>query len=155
MFSFYDINGCKVNLYVEDSPFPIEPKHVLVFVQHNGKWLCTINKKRGVEFPGGKVESGETLEEAAIREVMEETAVHITNLEKFAHYVVFDETPFCKVVFTANVDRIDAFEGKFETSGVLWLTTEQLQSHPNLSFYMKDDGMKKMLQEVRRFEGKW
>lgn len=155
MFSFFDVNGCKVELFMDQTPYPIEPKHVLVFVQHEGKWLCTINKKRGVEFPGGKVESGETLEEAAIREVMEETAVHITGLKKFAHYVVFDQTPFCKVVFAAKVARIDTFEGEFETSGILWLTTDQLHSHPNLSFYMKDDGMKKMLQEVKSIEGKW
>lgn len=155
MFSFIDLNGYRVNLFVNNEPYSVEPKHVLVFVQYEGKWLCTMNKKRGVEFPGGKVEEGETLEEAAIREVLEETAVHVTDLKKFAHYVVEDDKPFCKVVFTAKVEKIDHFEEKFETSGVIWLTTEQLLAHPSLSFYMKDEGMKYMLQEVKKIERKW
>ncbi|CAM5613392.1 Putative 8-oxo-dGTP diphosphatase YtkD [Lysinibacillus sphaericus] len=46
--------------------------------------LCTIHKRRGVEVPGGKVEPGETLEQAAVREVFEETGVHVKNLQWFA-----------------------------------------------------------------------
>ena len=155
MFTFFDENGCKCELSFREGPFEIEPKHVLVFVFHEGKWLCTINKKRGVEFPGGKVEPGETLEEAAIREVYEETAVQISDLKWFAYYVVHDTTTFCKAVFTGRVDRIDEFVEEHETLGMTWLTCEQLENHSNLSFYMKDEGMKKMLQEVKHHERQW
>ncbi|RHW33270.1 NUDIX domain-containing protein [Lysinibacillus yapensis] len=154
MFAFTDENGCFVELHFNKGPFEIPPKHVLVFVFHQGKWLCTINK-RGVEFPGGKVEPGETLEEAAIREVYEETAIHISDLEWFAYYVVHDERPFSKAVFTAKVDKIDEFVNRHETLGRIWLTQEELEGHPNLSFYMKDEGMKKMLQEVKINEREW
>ncbi|MBM7606775.1 8-oxo-dGTP diphosphatase [Lysinibacillus composti] len=155
MFQFIDENGHKVVLRFDQGPFEIEPKHVLTFVNYHDKWLCTIHKKRGVEFPGGKVEPGETLKQAAIREVYEETAVHITDLKWFAYYIVYDESPFCKAVFTGKVEKIDEFIEEHETLGMTWLTTEELENHPNLSFYMRDEGMKKMLQEVKNLERKW
>ncbi|MDN4493750.1 NUDIX domain-containing protein [Ureibacillus aquaedulcis] len=155
MFTFTDENGYKCELSFNRQSFEIEPRHVLVLVLYKGKWLCTINKKRGIEFPGGKVEPGETVEEAAIREVYEETAVEISDLKWFAQYVVHDAPPFCKAVFTGRVERIDEFSEEHETSGMTWLTMEELQNHPSLSFYMKDEGMKKMLQEVKYHERQW
>lgn len=156
MFTYTDENEYKVELRFDEGPFEIEPKHVLVLVMYEGKWLCTIHKKRGIEFPGGKVEAGETLQEAAVREVYEETAVHITDLKWFAHYVVYEDIPFCKAVFTGRVERIDVFIEEIETLGMTWLTTEELMNQPNnLSFFMRDEGMKKILQEVKHHERKW
>ncbi len=155
MFTFKDEYGFKVELSFKKNQFGISPKHVLVMVLYQGKWLCTINRKRGVEFPGGKLELGETLEQAAIREVYEETAVHISDLKWFADYLVHGEIPFCKAVFTGKVERIDPFVEEHETIGMVWLSTEELINHPSLSFYMRDDGMKKMLQEVKQHEREW
>ena len=148
MFTFIDENGLKVDLRFDQGPFEVEPKHVLAFVQKDGKWLCTVHKHRGIEFPGGKQEEGETLAEAAIREVYEEATIVIEDVKWFAYYIVHDKIPFCKVVFTAKVKEIQKFNGDYETEGVLWLTEEELWQQPNLSFYMRDAGMKKMLQEV-------
>lgn len=52
-----------------------------------GDEVLLIRHKRGIgegkiNGPGGKVESGETPREAAVREVEEETSVHVSNLEK-------------------------------------------------------------------------
>ncbi|MEK4627559.1 MAG: NUDIX domain-containing protein [Solibacillus sp.] len=149
MFTFIDENGLNVDLRFDEGPFEIEPKHVLVLVQYKGKWLCTIHHRRGVEFPGGKQEVGETLVEAAIREVYEEATIIINDVKWFAYYIVHDEIPFCKAVFTAKVKEIQDFEGDHETEGRVWLTEEELWQQPNLSFYMRDAGMKKMLQEVK------
>lgn len=155
MFTFTDENGFHVVLRFDRGPFEVVPRHVLILVQHRGKWLCAVHKNRGVEFPGGKQEEGETLEQAAIREVYEETQVRVKNVEWFAYYIVHTETPFCKAVYIAQVEEIDHFVGEFETTARLWLTEEELLQHPNLSFYMRDEGMKKMLQEVKHYEEKW
>ena len=155
MFTFIDENGLQVDLRFDEGPFDVEPKHVLVLVQQNGKWLCTIHNRRGVEFPGGKQEPNETLAEAAVREVYEEATVKITDLKWFAYYIVHDEVPFCKAVFTGRVEEIEPFVGDYETIGMLWLTEEQLWQQENLSFYMRDAGMKKMLQEVKKHARQW
>ena len=155
MFSFQDLNGFHVDLSFIKGELTMESKHVLVLVKHQNKWLCTIHKRRGVEFPGGKVEPGETLEEAAVREVFEETGVRVKNLNWFAQYVVHGELLFNKTVFTAQFVSQEAITFDLETSGMLWLTDEQLNNQQNLSFYMKDEGMKKMLEEVKCYDDRW
>ena len=71
-------------------------RHVLVVLKHNGKWLLTRHSIRGIEFPGGKAEEGESIEEAAIRETIEETGVTITDPVKFAEYIVRSNRHFVK-----------------------------------------------------------
>ena len=155
MFSFQDLNGFQVDLSFTRGELTIESKHVLVLLKHQNKWLCTIHKRRGVEFPGGKVEPGETLEEAAVREVFEETGVRVKNLKWLAQYIVHSDSLFNKTVFTAQFVTQETIEFDLETSGMLWLTDEQLKDHQHLSFYMKDEGMKKMLEEVKRYDDRW
>lgn len=48
-----------------------------MILNENKQILLVKNKKRGWEFPGGYVDHGETLEEAAVREVKEETGIDI------------------------------------------------------------------------------
>ena len=79
----------------------------------------------------------------------------VKDAEWFAYYVVHDKIPFCKAVFTASVEEIEEFVGEFETVARHWLTEEELLAHPNLSFYMRDEGMKKMLQEVKTYARQW
>lgn len=155
LFTFLDENNLRVDLRFDEGPFDIEPRHVLVIVQREGKYLCAVHERRGVEFPGGKMEEGETLVEAAVREVMEETQVAVEAVRWFAYYIVHDEVPFCKAVFIAKVKDELPFSGDFETVERLWLSEEELATHTNLSFYMKDDGMKKMLEEVKHIDYAW
>ncbi|MGE8034901.1 NUDIX domain-containing protein [Lysinibacillus sp. NPDC093692] len=152
MFSFTDLNGLRVDLSFIRGELDIEPKHVLVLLKHENKWLCTIHKRRGVEVPGGKQEPGETLEQAAVREVFEETGVHVKNLRWFAEYAVHDDNLFCKTVFTAQFVGQEDIDFDLETSGMTWLTDEEFTNHPNLSFHMKDEGMEKMLEELKHYD---
>lgn len=155
MISFVDLNGYQVQLSFQHGSFSIASKHVLILAKHNGKWLLTKHSKRGLEFPGGKVETGETLVEAAIRETREETNVDIVELEWFAEYQVFDHIPFCKTVYVGKVGYINKGQTSFETDGAYWLTSEEITQNDNLSFHMKDDGMKAILKKVNEVDGKW
>ena len=155
MISFQDLNGYDVKLSFEQGFFSIPSKHILVVAKHKGKWLLTKHPKRGLEFPGGKLEIGETLVEAAIRETKEETNVNIVELEWLAEYMVLDNNPFCKTVYVAEVGYINVEKTNFETEGAFWLSTEELTQIDNLSFHMKDDGMKAILKKVNEIENKW
>ncbi len=63
---------------------------VAAIIKHNNKILCVqrgenkfdyISKK--YEFPGGKIEAGETKEQTIIREILEELHMHISTQEEF------------------------------------------------------------------------
>src|SRR5699024_8983481 len=58
--------------FKEENDFA-DATHVLTIPIYTNKLLFTQHKKRGIEFPGGKVEVNETSQEAAIRELHEET----------------------------------------------------------------------------------
>ncbi|MEI4769198.1 NUDIX domain-containing protein [Psychrobacillus sp. FJAT-51614] len=155
MISFLDLNGNRVELSFEKDTFSIEARHVLVIAKHQNNWLLTLHPKRGIEFPGGKVEGKESVIEAALRETIEETNVEIKNVEWFAEYLVYEEKPFCKAVFIAEVGHIEVESTNFETDGALWLSTDDLLHNNNLSFHMRDAGMKAILEKVIALEGKW
>ena len=152
MLIFNDVNGGRVELTFGENQFGMPARHVLVILKHNGKWLLTRHLIRGVEFPGGKAEDGETIEEAAIRETIEETGVTITDLVQFAEYVVRSNITFCKAVFTGKVAEIDENPALHETEGAMWMTSEELDQCEELSFLMKDTGMEALRKWVEEHE---
>ncbi|WP_342505797.1 NUDIX domain-containing protein [Sporosarcina sp. FSL K6-2383] len=152
MLTFNDINGGRVELTFGDNYLGMEARHVLVVLKYNGKWLLTRHRVRGIEFPGGKAEEGESIGQAAIRETIEETGVTITDLVKVAEYVVYSDSTFCKAVFTGKVTEVDEQPTLHETEGALWLTSEELNQCTNLSFHMKGTGMEAIREWVEEHE---
>jgi len=153
MITYNDIKGAAVELTFGENRKGMEARHVLVVLKHEGKWLLTRHESRGIEFPGGKAEPGETIEEAAVREAIEETGVTLKDLVKFAEYVVETDPPFCKAVFTGMVDSIEENPVLYETGGALWFTDEELDLCDELSFHMKDTGMEKIRKWVETHGG--
>ena len=73
---------------VEDSKL----KFAVILARHNGKWvLCKHRKRDTYEAPGGHREPGETIEEAARRELYEETGATAYKIEPLCVYSVTDE----------------------------------------------------------------
>lgn len=149
MITFQDTTGTPVTLSFDLEDFTIPSQHVLVIVKRGAEYLITKNPKRGIEFPGGKVELGETLEEAARREVYEETGVCIQDVQPFAAYQVGGEAPFVKTVFLARFASEQPFQSQFETTGRQWLRLRDIERHPGKSFYMRDEGMVTLLKELK------
>lgn len=148
---YRDLNGYHCRLSFEPDTFRLASRHVLVIAKYKGKWLLTKHGERGLEFPGGKVEPGESLQEAAKREVYEETGGTVEGLKWFAEYMVQSERPFCKTVFTAKVSDIRKTE-LMETEGAVLV--DVLKPDDTYSFLMKDDGMKEIVKRVKLDE-KW
>lgn len=148
---YTDLNGTRCRLTFQKGAIPLESRHVLVISKFKGQWLLTEHGERGLEFPGGKAESGESLEDAAVREVYEETGGIAVELEWFAEYLVEAEKPFCKTVFIAGISSMNDVE-LMETNGAVLV--DRLDPDSSYSFLMKDDGMKEMMERVNA-NGKW
>lgn len=153
MMKFKDYYGNEVQLSFDHLPFSTKPKHVWVICRYKGKWLLTIHKKRGIEFPGGKVEAGESPEEAAHREVMEETGGSIRSLKYIGQYEVKAKIEaIIKNIYFAEIDQLHERETFFETNGPILL--EELPSNimfnGKFSFIMKDKVLQESLKQIEK-----
>jgi len=149
---FYDYFGSKVHFSFFSEEFNEEAEHVIVICYKEGQWLLTKHKKRGLEFPGGKSEAGESIEAAAKREVYEETGALIKELHWVAQYEVFaPNKSFCKAVYFAHIDQLIKKVDYFETDGPILLTESEIEkrSKKMFSYIMKDSVMDFCLQHIK------
>ncbi|KNF10153.1 ADP-ribose pyrophosphatase [Gottschalkia purinilytica] len=81
----------------------------IVFLFYNNGLVMAFNPKRKVwEFPFGKIQSGETLEECAIREAFEEAGAVITNIKALGYYTLKRKGGKDKIaIFSADVERFE------------------------------------------------
>jgi 8-oxo-dGTP diphosphatase len=157
MKEFSDLYGNKVELTFFQSPFHEEAKHVLVICQYGDNWLLTSHKERGLEFPGGKREVGESLEEAAHREVYEETGAILGNLQRIGVYRVTDlKGSFVKVIFWGKVSRLDNTSTYYETNGPILIKGDilQLRIGDEYSFIMKDQVVEECIKYIYEQQSK-
>nr|WP_263325349.1 nucleoside triphosphatase YtkD [Neobacillus sp. Marseille-Q6967] len=151
MKQFFDHYGNKVELAFFQNAFAEEAKHVLVICEYQDGWLLTKHKKRGLEFPGGKVEDGETLEEAARREVLEETGAALSSLHPIAEYRVSEQKgSFVKAVFWGNIKNFNETNHYFETEGPVIVNGDlnKLRFNAEYSFIMKDQVIEECLKYI-------
>ncbi|WP_184220600.1 NUDIX hydrolase [Paenochrobactrum gallinarii] len=89
-------------------------------------------KKGWLAFPGGSVEQGETPEQAALRELQEETALHAKNLR---HFITVDlaldagayDRSYYLAIFCAHEISGNEMAGDDAVS-LHWLTVEEMDS---------------------------
>jgi 8-oxo-dGTP diphosphatase len=153
--SFIDRLGNKVELSFSSNAFGQEAKHVLVICKYLDDWLLTMHSVRGLEFPGGKVEPGESLKEAAIREVYEETGAALEDLTQIAEYRVADEkNTFVKAVFWGKIKSVHKMNSYFETKGPVLIKGDllHLRFGEEFSFIMKDDVAAECIKYIYKVE---
>ncbi|MBC6309760.1 nucleoside triphosphatase YtkD [Listeria sp. FSL L7-1582] len=150
MYTYQDSLGNTVSIYFDIEQ---EADDVLVIAQFHDTWLFTTHKTRGIEFPGGKGEPGETNAETAIRETMEETGAKLDKLHIIAQYEVKTaERTFSKRVYLANVVGFVNQLDYMETLGPKLIVGDlaSLVQQNQFSFFMRDEGMQVVIQEALR-----
>lgn len=97
-----------MNLFNLDKEKEVELEYVVIMVKHGEEWILARHQDRSTwEFAGGHIEVGETPEQAAARELFEETGAELFSIVPLAIYtVIMDDAPgsFGKFYF-ANVDQ--------------------------------------------------
>ena len=90
--------------YCDDS----ELTRVVCVSRYKDKYVFSYNKKRnGWEIPGGHIEEGETWEEAAKREMYEETGAIKINVEPICVYKIstFGLLCYCKILELSELPK--------------------------------------------------
>lgn len=104
------------------------------------------HKARGLlwEFVGGKVEPGETKEQALIRECQEELAVTVSVGDVFMDVVhEYPDLTVHLTLFNANI--IEGVAQKLEHNDIKWITPSEI---PNYDFCPADEEILKKITEV-------
>ena len=96
---------------------------------------------RGMAFPGGHAENGETIYDSAIREVKEETGLAIDNLEPCGFIYWYNNQTYDRyfTYFYKTTDYSGELLSETEEGKVFWATIDELKSmrlSPNFKEYL-------------------
>ena len=93
--------------------------------------------------PGGSLEPGEPVEDAARRELFEETGYHARDLRPVARYEV-QSVPAGRFQFLVHLFRSGALGGTPRPepgSDLRWVAPGEIDAHPNLAVALVDLGL--------------
>ncbi len=119
---------------------------VAALIWDKGKFMICqrpAHKERGLlwEFVGGKVELGESKEQALIRECKEELAVTLSVGDVFADVVhEYPDVTVCLTLFNASI--AEGTPQKLEHNDIRWITPAEI---PNYNFCPADEEILKRI----------
>ncbi|UCD65362.1 MAG: A/G-specific adenine glycosylase [Deltaproteobacteria bacterium] len=135
---------------LKDPPKTIFIEMATGILENEGKILIQKRKSKGVwpnlwEFPGGRLESGETPEMALVREYMEETELEVGNLRKITtvqhSYTIYRVTLHCYFCSSQNGSYKPVLHGAQEYRWV---------SPKDLADYAFPAGHRKLIDHLQR-----
>ncbi len=112
----------------------IEITNMVMVMNHEGKVLVLdrLKKWKGLSFPGGHVEAGESIVDSAIREIEEETGLKIQNLKSCGIVHWFNQENGDR--YLEFLYRTTEFSGelieKTEEGRVFWMDSKEFQDKP-------------------------
>ena len=95
---------CKNQIEIYQNPIPT----VDIIIEYEEQGIILIKRKNppyGWAIPGGFVDYGESLEEAALREVKEETSLEVESIKQFHTYSDPDRDPRHHTISTVYVGK--------------------------------------------------
>ena len=111
----------------------------VIVSQYQGKWVLCQHKQRTTwEVPGGHIEPGETPEEAARRELYEESGAKEYDLHEIGVYgVKQDEQEDFGMLYFAQIHSFDTLPRDFEMKRVeLFDTLPENMTYPQIQPYL-------------------
>lgn len=124
--------------FTENPEEETKKEAVCALIPLHGKYL-TVSRKtdsKDIGMPGGKVELGETLEQAVIREVLEETG-YLLDPHSLRHVYTADCTGYLTYTFVANIQTDVPRNVVLETGVVSLSTPSELVSNSSFKVYNK------------------
>lgn len=107
-------------------------------IYHEGRFLLVERANPPAQglyaYPGGRVEQGETLEQAVRREVIEETGALLSDIQHLVDLELASETESGRIEFILSVHKAGFAGGKIvagdDAAAAFWFTIEEMVALP-------------------------